>query len=105
MLVLAVIGSAALAAVNAFGAWVTQNRRRWLALLFMLAALLLVLAAAALAWRLGLGLWLLGAGLLLTWLSSLLHAHLVTRNLVWQNHLLRAAVTAAIFVLAAVSLR
>lgn len=104
MLVLAVLGSAALAAVNTFGAWVTQNRRRWLALLFMLAALLLVVAGAALAWRVAAGLWLLAAGLSLTWLSSLLHAHLVMRHLVWQNHLLRAAVAAAVFVLAAAGL-
>lgn len=105
MLALAAIATVAFALVNAFGAWVTQFRRRWLAWLFLLAALLLVLALVALIYRVERALWPLAAGLLLTWLGSFLHARLVTRHFVPLNHLLRAAAVTAVFVLALLALR
>lgn len=105
MLVLAVLGTVTFALANAFGAWVTQYRRRWLAWLFLVAAFLLVLALVALIYGAGLALWPLAAGLLLTWLGSFLHAHLVARKVVFLNHLLRASAVAAIFTLALLGLQ
>lgn len=100
MLALAAVATAAFALINAFGAWVTQFRRRWLAWLFLIAALLLVLALVALMYRVERALWPLAAGLLLTWLSSFLHARLVTRHFRPLNHLLRAVAVAFVFALA-----
>ena len=94
MLVLAVLGTVTFALANAFGAWVTQYRRRWLAWLFLVAAFLLVLALVALIY-----------GAVLTWLGSFLHAHLVARKVVFLNHLLRASAVAAIFTLALLGLQ
>ena len=104
MLALAAVATVVFALVNAFGAWVTQFRRRWLAWLFLAAALLLVLALVALIYGVDRALWPLAAGLLLTWLSSFLHARLVTRNFVPLNHLLRAGAVAGVFVLALLAL-
>lgn len=100
MLVLAIIGTAALAFVNAFGSWVTQNRRRWIAWLFLAASWLLVLALVALLYRLPVGLLPLGLGLLLTVVGSYLHARRVTAQVVWLNHSLRLLAVTLVFWLA-----
>lgn len=100
VLVLALIGTAALAFVNAFGSWVSQNRRRWIAWLFLVASWLLVLALVALFYRLRLGLLPLGLGLLLTVASSYLHARRVTAQVVWFNHILRLIAVTLVFWLA-----
>lgn len=104
MLTLSLIGAVAFVFINAFGAWVTQYRRRRLAWLFLSAAMLLVLAVVALSYRAGLAVWPLGLGLLLTWLSSYLHARLVARRVVLLNHVLRAAAVLAVFSLALLGL-
>lgn len=104
MLTLSLIGTFAFVFVNAFGAWVTQYRLRWLARLFMAAAMILMLAAVVLLYGENVALWPLGLGLLLTWLSSLLHARLVVRRVVPLNHVLRGAAAAAVFALALLGL-
>src|SRR5690625_7377204 len=89
MLLFAVLGSAAFTFVNAFGAWVTQYRRRWIAGLFLAAAFVLAVAVVALLYRTRIALWPLGLGLLLTVTGSLFHARFVTAHVGWPNHLLR----------------
>lgn len=89
MLLLALVASAAFAFINAFGAWVSQYRRRWIARLFLLASLSLVVATVALAYRTPLALWPLALGLLLTVVSSYCHARFVTAHVSWLNHALR----------------
>lgn len=100
MLILALVGTAVLAFVNGFGSWVTQNRRRWIAWLFLLASWLLVLSLVALWYRLQAGLIPLAAGLLLTVTASWLHARLVTAHVIWFNHALRLVVVLLVFWLA-----
>lgn len=100
MFLLAFLGSAAFAFINAFGAWVSQYRRRWIAWLFLLASLVLVVATVALAYRTRLALYPLGLGLLLTVISSYCHARFVTAHVVWLNHALRL-MAAALVMLAA----
>src|SRR5690625_5929754 len=80
MLLFAVLGSAAFTFVNAFGAWVTQYRRRWIAGLFLAAAFVLAVAVVALLYRTRIALWPLGLGLLLTVTGSLFHALFVTAH-------------------------
>lgn len=100
MLTLALVGAAGLAVVNGFGAWVTQNRRRWIAWLFLLASFLLMVALVTLWYRVRAGLWPLAGGLVLTFVSSLLHARLVAARLIPFNHALRLVVVALVFWLA-----
>lgn len=100
MLAAALVGIAALAVVNGFGAWVTQNRRRWIAWLFLTASWLLVIALVTLIYRVEAGLVPLGAGLLLTAVSSWLHARLVTARVIIPNHIARLLVVLLIFWLA-----
>lgn len=100
MLIVALLGTAALAFVNGFGAWVSQNRRRWIAALFLSASLLLVMALVTLSYGLRSGLLPLASGLLLTVLSSFLHARLVTAHVVWPNHALRLFVALLVFLFA-----
>ncbi|HLR45893.1 MAG TPA: hypothetical protein VK092_01965 [Deinococcales bacterium] len=105
MLAFAATCAAVFASINAFGAWVTQNRRRWIAWLFLLASWLLVIAFVMLVYGLPAALWPLGAGLLLTMLSSWLHAVLVAAHVVPRNHLLRAAAAVAVFLAGCAGLR
>ncbi len=100
MLAAAVLGTLVFAFVNAFGAWVTQYRRRWIAGLFLLAALVLVVAAVALVYGVSQVRWLLVLGLLLTVASSLLHARFVTAHIIWPNHLLRLGAAALVWLAA-----
>lgn len=104
MLALAALAIVAVALVNAFGAWVTQYRRRWLAWLFLAATLLLVLALVSLMYQVEPALWLLVAGLVLTWFSSFLHARFVARRLIPLNHVIRAVAVMAVFTLAFLAL-
>jgi len=97
MLLFAVLGSAAFTFVNAFGAWVTQYRRRWIAGLFLAAAFVLAVAVVALLYRTRIALWPLGLGLLLTVTGSLFHALFVTAHVSWPNHLLRLLSAALVF--------
>lgn len=105
MLAVAAVGSAVFALINAFGAWVTQNRRRWIAWLFLAASWLLVIAFVMLTYRLRLAVWPLGSGLLLTVGSSWLHARFVAAHVVPRNHLLRAAAAAVVFLAGLTALR
>lgn len=105
MLALAAVGCAAFAFINAFGAWATQNRRRWIAWLFLLASWLLVVTFVMLTYGLRPALWPLGAGLLLTVGTSYLHARLVTAHVVPRNHLLRLVAAAAVFAAGLAGLR
>ena len=89
MLYLALLGTAAFAFINGFGAWVTQNRRRWIAWLFLTACWLLVVARVMLVYRVNVALLPLAAGLLLTVLGSYVHARYVTARVTVQNHVFR----------------
>jgi hypothetical protein len=88
------------AGVNAFGAWVVLNRKKWVSALFLLAASLLVIAAAALIASHAAALPLLGSGLGLASLSSFLNAGIVVGRVIWRNHLIRLAVALALYLLA-----
>src|SRR5690554_534671 len=105
MLALAVIATLLHVLVNAFGAWAVQNRRRWLAGMFLLASATLMTAAVALVFATTAALPILALGLLLATSASYLNARYVMARVIWQNHVLRLVVAGMLFLLALLALR
>lgn len=104
VLVLAATTVLAYALVNAFGAWMVVRRKPWIAALFMLAASLLTVSFSALLFRFDDARLILLGGLVLASVASFLNAHIILGSVVWRFHVARAAVGAAIYLLAAVGL-
>ncbi len=98
--VLAVLGTVVHMLINAFGAWALQNRRRWIAALFLVTAVLLMISSIWLAFGLAPGAWLATAGLALACASSWLHAQLVMKRVILLNHAIRLLVAALVAALA-----
>lgn len=88
-------------AVNGFGAWAVGRRRPLVGYLFLVSAAILVVAAVAYAYRYPHAWWILLAGSVAAFVTSLLNARIVIGEVVWQNHLARAAYIAGALLLAA----
>jgi hypothetical protein len=103
--VVAALLTAAYAVVNVFGAWLISRRKAWVAGLFMLAALTLAVAAAAFLSAIPYTRAILTVGLVLASLASLFNAQVVIGKVVWRNHLVRASIALAIYLLAELAVR
>lgn len=90
----------AMVVVNAFGAWSVSRRKPVVSQLFLGASMVLVVAMVAYGFRDEVAWWILLAGAVLSFLASFLNARLVIGKVVWQYHLVRAAVLVAVLVAA-----
>ena len=100
MPLLAAAATAFYAFVNAFGAWMVIRRKPWVAGLFMVAAAVLMVAAAAMVSSIPYTRVVLAVGLVMAFATSLLNAQVVIGKVEAKNHLIRAAVSACIYLLA-----
>lgn len=100
LVVLVVVSSLAYAVVNAVGAWAVVRRKRWVAMLFLLAAAVLTVAGVVVAYRLPEGAWLVLAGGLLASVASYANARVVIGRVVPRFHLARLAAGLALVALA-----
>ena len=100
MPLLAAVVTALYAFVNAFGAWMVIRRKPWVAGFFMIAAAVLMIAAAALVSAIPYTRVILVIGLVMASAASLLNAQVVIGKVEAKNHLIRAAVAIAIYLLA-----
>lgn len=105
MPLLAFLATALYAVVNAFGAWLVSRRKPWVAGLFMLSAVILVIAAAAFVSRIPYTRVILAAGLILASVTSYINAEVVIGRVVWRNHLVRALVALALYLLGELAVR
>ncbi len=99
MLVLMALATAGYAFVNAFGAWAVVRRKPWVAGLFLLAAAALIIAAAAFVSAIPFARAFLAAGLLLASLASLVNARVVFGKVEPRDHIVRAALALALYLL------
>jgi uncharacterized membrane protein YoaK (UPF0700 family) len=102
---LAFLATALYAVVNAFGAWLVSRRKPWVAGLFMLSAVILVIAAAAFVSNIPYSRVILVAGLILASVTSYINAEVVIGRVVWRNHLVRALVALALYLLGELAVR
>ena len=105
MPLLAFLATALYAVVNAFGAWLVSRRKPWVAGLFMLSAVILVIAAAAFVSNIPYTRIILAAGLILASVTSYLNAEVVIGRVIWRNHLVRALVALALYLLGELAVR
>ena len=105
MPLLAFLATALYAVVNAFGAWLVSRRKPWVAGLFMLSAVVLVIAAAAFVSSIPYTRIILAAGLILASVTSYINAEVVIGRVVWRNHLVRALVALALYLLGELAVR
>ena len=94
----------AYAVVNAFGAWMVQRRKLWVAVLFMIAAALLLVSVAAIVGVIPYAKTVLALGLIAASVASFINAHIVLGNVVWRFHVLRAAIGGLVYYLATLAL-
>lgn len=105
MPLLAFLATVLYAVVNAFGAWLVSRRKPWVAGLFMLSAVVLVIAAAAFVSSIPYTRIILAAGLILASVTSYINAEVVIGRVVWRNHLVRALVALALYLLGELAVR